>query len=288
MGEQVQRMSPFLLLLNEISCELTEQNLQSLIHIYGVPGGIKKQINDGLALFGYMITQDYISREKIRNLRKLIRQLRPRRKDLVRLVDNYIKKEQLDISGSLEQSHENKRPVTIDDETTTSCNIDCAYFDLNCLCRRVPSCYTPIIVLLLIAIIVTVVFWYADVPKISKSIKSNSDLKSAGMYILMAEILTLLFVIGFRVRRSLVSCLACHKSSYTVLANPDDQGPSRQITSSNDIRLQSQRRAPRRPYKISDSESAVFSEASGEPSSLSTFGTFQPMDELPDSSGPEH
>jgi hypothetical protein len=43
-----------------------------------------------------------------------------------------------------------------------------------------------------------VVFWYADVPQISKSIKSNSDLKSAGVYILMAEILTLLFVIDFR------------------------------------------------------------------------------------------
>ncbi|CAB3982375.1 FAS-associated death domain [Paramuricea clavata] len=287
MGEQVERMSPFRLLLNEISYELTEQNLQSLIHIYGVPGGVKKQINDGLALFGYMITQDYISRDKIGNLRKLIRQLRPRRKDLVRLVDNYIKKEKLVISGSLEQSHENKRPVTIDDETTTSCNIDCACFDLNlnCLCRRVP--YTPIILVLLVAIIVTGVLWYADVPKISESIRSNSDLNNAGMYILMAEILTLLFVTGFRVRRSLVSCLACYKSSYTVLANPDDQGPSRQITSASDIRLQSQRRASR-PYKTSESESAVFSETSGERSSLSTFGTFQPMDEHPDSSGPEH
>jgi hypothetical protein len=285
MSNQVQRMDSFRLLLNDISHQLTEQNLQSLIHIFNVPGGVRKQINDGLALFAYMITQDYISREKVGNLRNLIRKIRPHRKDLVRLVDNYIKKEfQTDnvrsVIGDFSESWPGvilESPVTVDEETAV-CKIDCGYS--NCVCRRVPSCYVPTIVLLVIAIIATAVCWYADVPKISKSIKSNSDLKRAGVYILIAEILALLLVICLRIRRNLVSCLACHKSSYTVLANPDDQGPSRQITSASDVRLQRVASAPR-SYKTSASESAIFSDASGDPSSLSTFGTFQPMDEFP-------
>ncbi len=294
MGEQVQRMDSFRLLLNEISHQLTEQNLQSLIHIYNVPGGMRKQMNGGLALFGYMITQDFISREKIGNLRHLMRKLRPRRKDLVRLVDDYIKNEFQtddvrlvldDFSESWEQIAENKGGSPVSHDETALCKIDCAY--LNCVCRRVPSCYAPIIALLLIAIIATTVFWYADVPKISNSINSNPELKRAGVYIVILQILALLFVIGFRIRRTLASCLACRNPGYGVLVNPSIQeGTSKRMapisTSASTSALQGVASAPR-PYRISGSESAVFSCASGEPGSMpSTFGTFEP-----DSSGPE-
>ena len=252
-------------------------------------------MNDGLAFFDYMITQDYISREKIGNLRNLIRKLRPRRKDLVRVVDNYIKKEFQtndirlvldDFSESWEQIPlvRSGSPALYDE--AAACKIDCGY--LNCVCRRVPSCYTPIIVLLLIAIIATIVFWWADVPHISDSmINSNSELKSAGVFIIILEILALLLVIGLRIRRNLISCLGCQEPNYTVLVNPCIQGgPSRQIVNSASAgQLQRMATAPR-SYKTS--ESAIFSDASGEPNSLSTFGTFEPMDELPDSSGPEH
>ena len=279
MGEQVQRMDSFRLLLNDISHQLTEQNLQSLIHIFNVPGGVRKQINSGLALFGYMITQDYISREKIGNLRELIRKLRPRRKDLVRLVDNYIKKEfQTDevrsVIGDYSDSWEHvipESPVTVQEETAV-CKIDCAY--LNCVCRRVPSCYVPIIVLLLITIIATAVCWYADVPKISKSIKSNSNLKSAGVYILIAEALALLLVIILRIWPS---CLAFRKPNYTLLANPGVQeGPTRQIINSASAgQLQGVASAPR-PYRISGSESAVFSSYTSGENSCTQWFTGEP------------
>jgi hypothetical protein len=281
-GEQVQRMDSFRLLLNEISHQLTDDNLRSLIHIYNVPGAVRRNMNDGLAFFDYMITQDYISREKIGNLRNLIRKLRPRRKDLVRVVDNYIKKEFQtndirlvldDFSESWEQIPlvRSGSPALYDE--TAACKIDCG--DLSCVCRRVPSCYTPIIVLLLIAIIATIVLWWADI------------LKSAGMYIIIFEILALLLVIGLRIRRNLISCLGCQEPNYTVLVNPGIQGGSslQIVNSASAGRLQRMATAPR-SYKTS--ESAIFSDASGEPNSLSTFGTFEPMDELPDSSGPEH
>ena len=153
MAEQVQKLDSFRLLLNEISHQLTEQNLQSLIHIYNVPGGMRKQISDGLELFNYMMTQDYISREKIGNLRNLMRKVRPRRKDLVRLVDDHIKQEFKtddvrfvldDFSESWEQIP--KSGSSPPDEPEAVFKIDCSY--LNCVCRRVPSCYAPIIVLL--------------------------------------------------------------------------------------------------------------------------------------------
>ena len=79
-------MDSFRLFLNEISHELTNDELQSLIHIYNVPGGVRNQINNGLALFNYMMKQDFISRDNIGNLHRLMRKIRPARKDLVRKV----------------------------------------------------------------------------------------------------------------------------------------------------------------------------------------------------------
>jgi hypothetical protein len=287
MVEQVQRMDSFRLLLNEISHELTDQNLQSLIYIYNVPGGI--QINNGLALFGYMMKQDFISREKIGNLRNLMRKVRPRRKDLVRLVDDYIKKEFQtddvrlvldDFSESWEQVIATRRgsPISHDEEAVFK--LDCPY--MNCVCHRVPSCYGLVIVLLLLAIFLTALFWYSGV---SSSINLNPDLKNAGVYIILSEFLALLVVVVLCFRERLASCLGCRTPGYGELVNPSIQeNPARQmVNSASTARLGSVASASR-PYRDSQSESGAFSYASGQPGSTSTFGTFG---EMPDSSGPE-
>ena len=289
MSEQVQKMDSFRLLLNEISHELTDENLNSLIHIYGVPGSKIKQINDGLALFGYMITQDFISREKIGNLHKLMRRVRPRRMDLVRLVEKYIKKEfqtndirtVLDeLSESWEHVSEIKNESLVVHGETTVCRVDCGYF--NCFCRRVPSCYTPIVLLLFLAVIATIVFWYAHVPKITDSIDSNSDLKTAGPYIIILEILALVILIGFCTWRKLATFLASRRQGYRVLSNPGIQAeaPKPPVDSNNTTRINI---APR-TYKISEAESAaVFSNPSGGTGNMQIFGTFTSQDDIPDS-----
>ena len=284
-------MDSFRLLLNEISHELTDQNLQSLIHIYKVPGGVKNKIHDGLALFDYMITQDFISREKIGNVRELMRKIRPRRKDLVRLVDNYIKKEfktddirsvlDDDLSDSWEQISEIQRqrgsPVAAHQETVV-CKIDCVY--LNCACRRMPSCYAPVVLLIFFSIIVTVVFWYAPhVPGISEPINSNAKLKRVGVYIILLEILVLLVVIGLCIRKKLASYLPCKERG----SNIQESTSQPMVTPRASIeRLQ---RSVSRPQKFSFSDSAVFN--SSERDSIHTFYTSGTNDNFLDSSGPE-
>ena len=298
MAAQVQKLDSFRILLNEISHQLTEQNLQSLIHIYNVPGGVRKQINDGLALFSYMMTQDYISREKVGNLHHLLKTLRPRRRDLVSLVEDYIKSEFQtddvrkvlhDLSESWEPTPKSGSPPP--DEPEAVFKIDNSYLRIhicvhNCECLRVPSCYAPIIVLLLLAIIATAIFWYADVPKISHSITANKDLHDAGVYILLLEILAILVVIVLRFRGIFASCLACQKPGHDVLTNIQE-GPTEKIVSSTSTaRLHSVASRPR-PYG-STSESGAFSYPSGDCASTSTFGTFDPMaSDMPDSSGAE-
>ena len=287
------KMDSFRLLLNEISQHLTDQNLQSLIHIYNVPGSKKNKMNNGLALFEYMINQDFISRERIGNVHYLMRKIG--RKDLVRLVDDYINKEfppeeihsiRNDFSDSWEKDSQNKRgsSVTVPEEPPVcgiSCVNSCVY--LNCVCRRVPSCYIPAVVILLFSIIATVVFWYAHVPEVSQAIQSNEDVKVAGLSILLLEIFLLFVLLGFCMRKKIASCLCVQNPGYNELVNPSvncvQEGPSQPITShaSTDERLQSVPRS----FKASETDSAhcTFS-------SVSTFGTFDTND-LPDSSEPE-
>ena len=292
-SKQIKRMDSFRLLLNEISRHLTEQNLQSLIHIFDVPGSEKNKMNSGLQLFDYMIKQDFISRKRIANVRYLMRKIR--RKDLVGLVDDYINKEfqpdeirsiHKDFEDSWEKDSQNKRgsPIIVREEQPLVCEIDCVY--LNCVCRRVPSCYIPVVVILLFSIIATVVFWYAHVPKISHAINSDADTKTAGVSILLLEVFVLLVVLGFCMRKKLASCLGYQNPGYSELVNSSvnrtQEGPSQpMISHASSERVQSVPRC----YKVSESDSAMY--LSSEPHSMSTFGTFDTVNDLPDSSEPE-
>ncbi|XP_028412962.1 uncharacterized protein LOC114535844 [Dendronephthya gigantea] len=284
-------MDSFLILLNEISYELTDDELQSLIHIYNVPGGLRKHINSGLALFHYMMRQDFISRDNIENLHRLMRKIRPARRDLVRKVEKYIEKEFetadfrtviTDLSESWEKIEHNtgggSGPGTLASPTpeeAATCNIDCAYVNCLCRCRRVPSCYTPAILLLLVLIIATAVFWYADVPEITDGIKHNAQLKKAGIYILLSEILVLFLVIFLRVRRVIDRCVVGQTSGYTVLRSPGIQAPREIVASTSTDGLANVPTSAPKPFRPDrpSSESAVFSSyTSGEPGSISTCG----------------
>ena len=314
---QVGTMDSFRILLNEISHELTDEELQSLIHIYNVPGSVRKEINNGLALFNYMIKQDYISRENIENLHRLMRKMRPARKDLVRKVENYIEKEfktsdyrlmLSDLSESWEQIDNNTRgsrsvAVPVHNEVA-ACNIDCGYENCLCRCQNVP--YTPIILLLLLFIIGTAVILHDRIEN-DGYIKGMS--KSAIIFILITEIILLFVVILFRVRGAIHGGLNGQGQGYTVLRNPTVQAP-RKIDASTSIgglssadtltNTGSSIKADTRPARIPtsvpkrsrnrpSSESAVFSSlTSGEPGSISTYGgTMSAPKDSDVTSGPE-
>ena len=222
MGEEIKRMDSFRLLLNEISRHLTDQNLQSLIHIFDVPGSEKNKMNSGLQLFDYMIKQDFISRKRIANVRYLMRKIR--RKDLVGLVDDYINKEfqpdeirsiHKDFEDSWEKDSQNQHgsPITEPEEPA---------LNLNCTCRggvRMPSCYMVVVVFLLLSITATVAFWFGHIARVSRAIKSDADIKNTGTSILGVEIFLLLLVPGLCFRKKIASCLFDQNSGYTELTN---------------------------------------------------------------------
>ena len=185
-----------------------------------------------------------------------------------------------DVSESWEQiEHSHGGSVSVTSTTHDEeavCNIDCFYVDCRCQCRKVPSCYTPVILLLLLLIIATAVFWYAHVPDITKRIDANPKLKNAGIYILISEIIMLFLVIFFRVRRVIDRCLTGQRPGYTALRNPGIQAPREIVASSSTGGLSNMPTSNPKAFRDRpSSESAVFSSytgTSGEPGSLSTCG----------------
>ena len=72
----------FKILLNNISHELDEENLRSLLSLSAVPGSLKSRMKDGWMLFDYLMKVNFISKDKLGNLRELLRRMRPKRRDL--------------------------------------------------------------------------------------------------------------------------------------------------------------------------------------------------------------
>lgn len=266
------KIDPFNQLLNEISHKLREENLRSLIHISGVPGAIESSMKDGLTFFKYLKEVDVISKENVGNLRNLLRKMRPKRRDLVLLVDEYIKKEfnTDNVSLVVGEWSDSWEPITSNLTTAQSetgtqgralVNLDCNY--MYCGCRGFPSCYAPLIILLILAIIFTAVFWYANVPRVTKPIKANEDLKDAGVYIIILECIFLVVLVARYV------WLNCRHRNYARFDNPTVQNELLANPLANDVESGRPVSSQPRRYKYSTgygsysgTESPMFSESS--------------------------
>ena len=87
-------LNPFQLLLNDLSHELHEENLRSLIHVCGdlIPAGQREKISSGWEAFSILRQLNVIGTEpkKMANLLAIIKELRPRRNDLVLKIKRHI------------------------------------------------------------------------------------------------------------------------------------------------------------------------------------------------------
>ena len=87
-------LSPFQILLNNLSDELHERNLHSLIHVCGdiIPGAQRERIATGWDVFSILWQRNIIGSEpeKMANLLAIIKELRPKRKDLVVKIKRHI------------------------------------------------------------------------------------------------------------------------------------------------------------------------------------------------------
>ena len=85
-------INPFSLLLNNLSNELEDKDLQSLKNVCAeyIPGGEREKINIGWNVFNILLRQNVIGSdpEKIASLLAIIRELR--RRDLVHMIKKHI------------------------------------------------------------------------------------------------------------------------------------------------------------------------------------------------------
>lgn len=139
-------LSPFKILLNNLSNELDQRNLQSLKYVCGsfIPGGQRENITTGWDVFLILSQQNAIGEEpeKMKFLLRIIRELRPKRKDLVRLVECHIREhcEQPEtILSDIESSWDGRliprpgTPLLVDvDDCCTGCSVRCCCCNCNC------------------------------------------------------------------------------------------------------------------------------------------------------------
>jgi len=225
------RINPFPILLNNLSNELEDKDLQSLKNVCAeyIPGGEREKIKIGWDVFNILMRQNVIGSEpeKIASLLAIIKELR--RRDLVHMIKKHIQEHYEDPEMILNYvrvndstsgpkiAYSNNR-IQSDEQgsrSTSCCVQDCCCCKLTCYsspCCDLACCCVIFAILFAFFTIAAVLAWYADIPEVTRYLKSNDDWKKAGPYII--GVLTLFtFCFGFcricllfRSRRNEMSC----------------------------------------------------------------------------------
>ncbi|XP_068761523.1 uncharacterized protein [Montipora capricornis] len=170
-------LSKFQLLLNNLSNELNERNLQSLIHICGelIPGGQRDGIRTGWHVFTILLHQNAIGEdpERQRFLLRIFEELRPKRRDMVRMIKRHIQEncEQPEtILGDLESSGEinfPSRPTTpvVMNDYYSGCLLRCGCLNCSCTPRSCDCCCCCVIFAILFVFLAAAcaLVWYTPI-----------------------------------------------------------------------------------------------------------------------------
>ena len=197
-------LNPFQILLNDLSNELHEKNLHSLIHVCGdlIPTGQREKISSGWEAFSILRQLNVIGSEpeKMANLLAIIKELRPRRKDLVLKIERHIQNNYEDpdldlILKDLESSSDfalrfqaisrSSTPVSqIPQEDCCRircCGLACIY---NPCCDACCCCVILALLFFFLAIIAALA-WYSNcIPVVSKYLKSQDDTTTARPFVI--------------------------------------------------------------------------------------------------------
>ena len=225
-------LDKFQLLLNNLSNELSERNLQSLIHICGelIPGARQDNLTNGLQVFTILRHQNAIgdSPEKLKNLLKLMTELRPRRGDLVSKVKRYIEQNRQDaetilndVESSGEFSFRSSRPPTPigSEESYSGCLVRTGCFNCSCTrcCCDCCCCCAILAIFFLLSAVASALVWYA-VPGLDNYRDNN---KSAGPLVIISFGLLAVFFfalgVGYHCFRRYCGV------GYTLLSDVDDK-----------------------------------------------------------------
>ena len=194
------RIDPFPILLNNLSNELENRDLQSLKNVCAeyIPGGERENIKMGWDVFNILLRQNVIGSEpeKIANLLAIIKELR--RRDLVHMIKKHIQEHYKNpemilnyvrVSDSLSgpKIANSSNRIQSDEQGSTPCCVqDCSCCRFTCYsspCCDLPCCCIISAILFAFFTVAAVLAWYSDIPEVTRYLKSNDDWKKAGPYI---------------------------------------------------------------------------------------------------------
>ena len=148
-------ISPFNILLNNLSSDLSKLNLHNLVNVCGelISEVERERISSGWDVFNILIRRNAIGEEprRIAFLLRIIKELRPKRRDLVSMVKNFIEDnydQPQEILDDFESSSDDyriiqrsPRPVSGED---CCINIRCGCCSCNLRCNH---CCTELVLL---------------------------------------------------------------------------------------------------------------------------------------------
>ena len=188
----------FRLLLNKISCQLNEQDLRSLVHMCDIPEGLRSGMKDGISLFDNLIKRDIINEHNLDRLKMMLKNLSPKRRDLIKQIENfengtYLQDDRSSTLTSIVSITSTQKSVATSDTakpTEICCTLECPclMIVLKKFRFKIASSYIVLTALFSLSFLLVALFWYAGVPKITESIESHKHLKKSGPFILIGII----------------------------------------------------------------------------------------------------
>ena len=183
----------FRILLNWISARLNEQEIRSLMLMCEVPESQQARMQDGISLFDNLIKRDIINEHKLDKLKMMLKHLCPKRRDLIREIEKFENgtKTQDDASSTLTSigsMPSTVRSISRSDEKETWFTVECPCMKMSCYKYGVKIAWSYVVlsVFFLMCFLTVVLFWYANVPKVSDAIASDKHVEEAGPFILIA------------------------------------------------------------------------------------------------------
>jgi len=232
-------LDPFQILLNSLSSELHERNLHSLIHVCGdlIPAGEREKISSGWGVFNILRQLNLIGSEpeKMANLLKIIKELRPRRRDLVNKIKRHIEENYEEpelILKDFESSSDYVLPFRVISRSSTPisempqedcCRIRCCGLacSFNPYCDACCCCVTLAILFSFLAIVAALA-WYSSIPFVSNYLNDDQELKHSGPLVI--------FSLGFLAVCSVIGAI------YIRRCRPRDQLNYTALPASHEIR----------------------------------------------------
>lgn len=219
-------LNPFQLLLNNLSDELHERNLHSLINVCAdhIPGAQRERITTGWDAFTILCQRNVIGSEpeKMKNLLTIFKELRPKRKDLVHKIkrhiqDNYEHPNLIlkDIESSSDKPISFRVPSTsvphMPQEDCCHTHVHCPGLACSCNpCCDARCCCVILAILFTLLALVTLMAWSLGGNDVPPKITHEAVLCIVGVFGLLA-VVSVISVIYIRY------CTPRDQLNYTVL-----------------------------------------------------------------------